>query len=158
MAASTVIAEDSPFMLVTAVSHSPSDFAPCAAGLYCRVRRPVPAAASVFPHRTLQARQVQRRFTGAVSSSRPLTWPTSTLRSVPQRQHTRGPGGGQALARYLNALSVTSSASFRHRPRAGQVSPGRLRFRRRLLPLPRLRQRRYQRCCPASLRVARCIR
>ena len=85
-------------MLVTAVSHWPNDFAPCAAGLYCRVRRPRPAAARVFPHRTLQARQVQNRFAGAVSSSHPLTWPTSTLRPLPQRQHRRGPGGGQALA------------------------------------------------------------
>jgi hypothetical protein len=97
-AAATGMAVDSPFMLVTAVSHWPSEFAPLALGLNWRVGLPSPALRSVFPQRTLQARHVKKTFGAAVSSSWPLTWPISTLRLLPQRQQIRGPGGGQAFA------------------------------------------------------------
>jgi ATP dependent DNA ligase domain len=42
-AAETVIAVDCPFILVTAVIHCPSVFAPSDSGLYCRVLLPSPA-------------------------------------------------------------------------------------------------------------------
>ena len=53
--------------------------------------------------------------TGELSSSCPLTCPTSTLRVDPHKQQWRGPGGGSSLARYRKARSVTSGVSFRAR-------------------------------------------
>src|ERR1700689_562954 len=50
---------DWPFLLVTAVRHCPSVFAPSDAGVYCRVFRPMPARRRVFAQSTLQLRQVQ---------------------------------------------------------------------------------------------------
>lgn len=98
-ASPTGIASFSPFILVTAVSHCASVFAPPLDGLYWMVSRPIPARLIAFPHRTLHARQVQNRFAPLESSSSPLMWPTSTLRRDPHKQHTCSPGGGHAVAR-----------------------------------------------------------
>jgi len=139
-AAATGMTEDSPFMLVTAVSHWASDLAPLAAGLNCRVTRPIPTARRVFPQRTLQERQVQIRFAGDKSSSCPFTCPTSIPAFLrPQNAHCRGLGGGHAFARRRNALSVT--CSLRHRcAHAGRVSPSRRPLRRPLRLRRRLRE------------------
>ena len=84
----------------TAKSHSARFAAPpCFVGLYWWVGRPTPAARNVLAQRTLSTRQVHIRLAGELSSSRPLTWPTSTLRREPQNAHIRGPGGGHAFAR-----------------------------------------------------------
>ena len=87
-AAATGITVDSPFMLVTAVSHWPNDFAPCVVGLNCRVNLPSPAARSVFPQRTLQERHCHMRFAGAESSSWPLICRCRFVRSGFRRMHT----------------------------------------------------------------------
>ena len=47
--------------------------APSPAGLCCLVFLPIPARQRVFAHRTLQLRQVQKRFSGLPFSSRPST-------------------------------------------------------------------------------------
>ena len=78
-AAGTVISRLWPFMLITAVSHWPRLVAPWSlAGLYWRVRRPRPWRLKTTPRRVLQARQFQIRLSGAVFSSNPSRWPTST--------------------------------------------------------------------------------
>jgi len=97
-AASTGITFDSPFMLVTAVNHWPSVFAPSICGLYWRVFLPIPARRSAFAQSTLQLRQVQNRLCWAVFRSSPSTCPTSMVRVPPQRQQRLSPGGGQAFA------------------------------------------------------------
>ena len=123
-----------PFILVTAFIHCPRVSAPLA-GLYWRVSRPNPTRRSVFPHRTLQDRQVQSRLAGEESSSCPLTWPTSTVRLDPHSAQMRGPSGGHALARYLKARSVAASAvslRLRRTPShdRAEVSPRRCRLPR----------------------------
>jgi hypothetical protein len=70
-------------------------------------------------------------FLGAPSSSWPLTWPMSIFIPLPHMQQSRGPGGGCAAARYLNARSVTVLSVRPSFARAGRVSPG-------LAPLPPL--------------------
>lgn len=67
--AATGIAVDSPFILVTAVSHWPNDFAPPDDGLNWRVSLPRPAWRSEFAQRTLQLRHVQMRLRGSPCSS-----------------------------------------------------------------------------------------
>ena len=76
-------------------------------GLNCRVFRPKPARRSLFAQSTLQLRQVQNRLCRVLFSSWPSICPTSTFSAAPQRLHIGEPGGGQALARYRRALSVT---------------------------------------------------
>ena len=138
-AAATGITVDSPFMLVTAVSHWPNDFAPCVDGLNCRVNLPRPAARSVLPQRTLQERHCHTRFAGAESSSWPLIWPMSIRPELPpQNAHCFGSGGGQARALRRNARSVT--CSLRHFcAHAGRVSPSLRLCLLRLHPLRRNR-------------------
>ena len=146
------MASEAPRMDMTAVSHWPRLVAPLPAGLYCTVSRPIPVRRSVFAQRTLQLRQVQRRLAGSPCSSWPSACPTSTLRLEPHRAQVRGPGGGQALARYRSALSLTTSLRQRC-PSAGWVSPTLRRPRPRLpLPLPGRQSRRLRRADPASPR------
>jgi len=97
----------SPRKILTLEMYWPNDCAPGWRGLYWRVNLPRPARLRMCPQRTLQLRHVQMRFSGAVFSSWPSRWPTSTFRSEPQNAQIRGPGGGHALARYLRARSVT---------------------------------------------------
>jgi hypothetical protein len=71
-AAGTVIASDSPFMLITAVSHWPRLLAPSdSGGLNWRVRLPIPARLKTIPSLVLQARQFQIRFSAELSRSSP---------------------------------------------------------------------------------------
>jgi len=70
-AAGTVIADDSPFIERTAVSHWPKLLAPVSAALNCRVRRPRPARFSAAPMVVLQLRQAHAKFARSVFSSRP---------------------------------------------------------------------------------------
>ena len=63
-------------------------------GVIWRVRRPMPMRFKTTPRRVLQALQFQRRLSGAVFSSNPSRWPTSTLRRLPQNAQIGWPGGG----------------------------------------------------------------
>jgi hypothetical protein len=72
-ASATGIEDDSPFMLVTAASHWPSDFAPDDVGLNCLVSLPIPAALRTLPDFTLHDRHVQIKFSGEPCDSLPST-------------------------------------------------------------------------------------
>lgn len=123
-ASATVILPPSPLIDETAFIQAPRVSAPAdAAGLYWRVRLPNPRRLNTTPSLVLQDRQFQIRFEGAVFSSRPSRWPTSTLRLLPQRQQIRSPGGGWRLARYLKARSVTASLRHACPPARARVSP-----------------------------------
>src|SRR5271166_5106956 len=104
-ASSTGMALESPFMLVTAVTHCCHVFAPLF-GLYCLVFRPIFALLSVRPVFMLQLRHVQIRFCGSLFSSCPSTWPTSIpfpwafdLCGAPQKLQRFGGGGAFFCAR-----------------------------------------------------------
>lgn len=81
---------ESPFMLITAFIHTPRFGAPSALGLYWRVSLPSPARRSVFPHRTLQRRQVHSKLAREVSSS----WHVSNLHIAhgPTSEGVQAPG------------------------------------------------------------------
>jgi hypothetical protein len=132
-----MVPPESPLMLITAFIHCPRVSAPFA-GLYWRVGLPSPARLSACAQRTLQDRHVQMRFRGALFSSWPSTCPTSTLRFLPHNAQMRSPGGGQRVARYRWARSVTSAAFLRQfcEQRRAIASPGR-RLRNRRRPRPR---------------------
>ncbi len=63
-ASGTLIWLDSPFMLITAISHCARFRAPPASGLNCRVRRPSPRRLKTTPSLVLQERQFQIRLLG----------------------------------------------------------------------------------------------
>ena len=157
-AASTGMAVDSPFMLVTAVSHWPNDLAPSDVGLYCRVRLPSPAFAERIPASNIagsaRPKEICRRrvFLVAVQMTDFHIALVTTKAAGPRTRRRT------ALCT-VTQRSVGDLAGFLPPPSARRVSQSwsscKSDPRPRLRLHPRLQNRR---CYPVCFRVPRCTR